>query len=98
MSVVLENVRKVFTDPERPDRAVTAEDGANLEAKRADLPTFLGPSGCGKTTALRIVAGFENPTSGRVLIGGRDVTHLPPHVRNAAMVFQRYVIFPHPSV
>jgi iron(III) transport system ATP-binding protein len=98
MSVVLENVRKVFTDPERPDRAVTAVDGVSLEVKEGELVTFLGPSGCGKTTALRIIAGFENPTSGRVLIGGQDVTHLPPHVRNTAMVFQSYAIFPHLSV
>jgi len=98
MSVVLENVRKVFTDPERPDRAVTAVDGVSLEVKEGELVTFLGPSGCGKTTALRIIAGFENPTSGRVLIGGQEVTHLPPHVRNTAMVFQSYAIFPHLTV
>ena len=98
MSVVLENVRKVFTDPERPDRAVTAVDGVSLEVKEGELVTFLGPSGCGKTTALRIIAGFVNPTSGRVLIGGKDVTHLPPHVRNTAMVFQSYAIFPHLTV
>lgn len=98
MSVVLENVRKVFTDPERPDRAVTAVDGVNLEVKEGELVTFLGPSGCGKTTALRMIAGFEQPTSGRVLIGGEDVTHLPPHTRNTAMVFQSYAIFPHLSV
>jgi len=98
MSVVLENVRKVFTNPERPDRGVTAVDGVSLEVKEGELVTFLGPSGCGKTTALRIIAGFENPTSGRVLIGGQDVTHLPPHVRNTAMVFQSYAIFPHLTV
>lgn len=98
MSVVLENVRKVFADPERPERAVTAVDGVSLEVKEGELVTFLGPSGCGKTTALRIIAGFENPTSGRVLIGGQDVTHLPPHVRNTAMVFQSYAIFPHLTV
>jgi iron(III) transport system ATP-binding protein len=98
MSVVLENVRKVFTDPERPDRAVTAVDGVSLEVREGELVTFLGPSGCGKTTALRIVAGFEHPTSGRVFIGGQEVTHLPPHVRNTAMVFQSYAIFPHLTV
>ncbi len=98
MSVVLENVRKVFASPEDPDRAVVAVDGVSLEVKEGELVTFLGPSGCGKTTALRIVAGFENPTSGRVLIGDQDVTHLPPHVRNTAMVFQSYAIFPHLTV
>jgi len=98
MSVVLENVRKVFGDPGRPDRAVVAVDGVSLEVKEGELVTFLGPSGCGKTTALRIIAGFETPTSGRVLIGGEDVSHLPPHTRNTAMVFQSYAIFPHLTV
>ena len=69
MSVVLENVRKVFPDPERPDRAVTAVDGVSLEVADGELVTLLGPSGCGKTTVLRIIAGFETPTEGRVLIG-----------------------------
>ncbi|MEI8188382.1 MAG: ABC transporter ATP-binding protein, partial [candidate division NC10 bacterium] len=98
MSVVLENVRKVFTDPERPERTVVAVDGVSLEIREGELVTFLGPSGCGKTTALRIIAGFETPTSGRVLIGGQDVSHLPPHTRNTAMVFQSYAIFPHLTV
>jgi iron(III) transport system ATP-binding protein len=98
MSVVLENVRKVFVDRARPDRAVVAVDDISLEVKEGELVTFLGPSGCGKTTALRIIAGFETPTSGRVLIGGQDVSHLPPHTRNTAMVFQSYAIFPHLTV
>jgi iron(III) transport system ATP-binding protein len=98
MSVVLENVRKVFSDRERSDRAVVAVDGVSLEVKEGELVTFLGPSGCGKTTALRIIAGFETPTSGRVLIGGQDVSHQPPHIRNTAMVFQSYAIFPHLTV
>ena len=98
MSVVLEDVRKVFANPERPDRSVVAVDGVSLEVKEGELVTFLGPSGCGKTTALRIIAGFETPTSGRVLIGGQDVSHLPPHTRNTAMVFQSYAIFPHLTV
>jgi iron(III) transport system ATP-binding protein len=98
MSVVLDNVRKVFADREHPDRAVAAVDGVSLEVKDGELVTLLGPSGCGKTTALRMIAGFETPTSGRVLIGGQDVTHLAPHVRNTAMVFQSYAIFPHLTV
>jgi iron(III) transport system ATP-binding protein len=98
MSVLLENVRKVFADPERPERTVVAVDGVSLEIKEGELVTFLGPSGCGKTTALRIIAGFETPTSGRVLIGGQEVSHLPPHTRNTAMVFQSYAIFPHLTV
>jgi iron(III) transport system ATP-binding protein len=98
MNVVLECVRKVFADPERPERTVVAVDGVSLEIREGELVTFLGPSGCGKTTALRIIAGFETPTSGRVLIGGQDVSHLPPHTRNTAMVFQSYAIFPHLTV
>ena len=98
MSVVLENVTKVFEDPRRPGGIVTAVDGMSLEVKGGELVTLLGPSGCGKTTALRIVAGFESPTAGRVLIDGQDVTHQPPHGRNSAMVFQSYAIFPHLTV
>ncbi len=98
MSVVLEDVRKVFADPKRLERAVTAVDGISLEIRDGEMVTLLGPSGCGKTTALRIIAGFETPTSGRVLIAGEDVSHLPPHARNTAMVFQSYAIFPHLSV
>jgi iron(III) transport system ATP-binding protein len=98
MSIVLENVRKVFADREQPDRTVVAVDEVSLEVKEGEFVTFLGPSGCGKTTALRIIAGFETPTSGRILIGGDDVTDLPPHTRNTAMVFQSYAIFPHLTV
>jgi iron(III) transport system ATP-binding protein len=98
MSVVLENVTKVFEDPRRPGGLVTAVDGMSLEIKDGELVTLLGPSGCGKTTALRIVAGFEAPTAGRVLLDGQDVTHQPPQSRNSAMVFQSYAIFPHLTV
>ncbi len=98
MSVILEDVTKIFEDPRRPAGAVTAVDGVSLEVKDGELVTLLGPSGCGKTTALRIIAGFEAPTSGRVLIDGQDVSRLPPHARNTAMVFQSYAIFPHLSV
>ena len=98
MSVILENVTKVFEDPQRPDGTVTAVDDVSLEVKDGELVTLLGPSGCGKTTALRIIAGFETPTSGRVVIDGEDVSRLPPHARNTAMVFQSYAIFPHLTV
>ncbi len=98
MSVVLETVKKVFEDPQRSGGEVTALDGISLEVKDGELVTLLGPSGCGKTTALRIIAGFETPTSGRVLIDGQDVSRQPPQARNTAMVFQSYAIFPHLSV
>jgi iron(III) transport system ATP-binding protein len=98
MSVMLDAVSKVFTDPSRPGAAVTAVDRVNLEVRKGELVTLLGPSGCGKTTALRMIAGFETPTEGRILIEDEDVTHQPPHLRNTAMVFQSYAIFPHLTV
>ena len=98
MSVILENVSKTFEDPRRAGGRVTAVDGVSLEVREGELVTLLGPSGCGKTTALRMIAGFEMPTAGRVLIDGQDVSHVPPHARNAAMVFQSYAIFPHLTV
>ncbi|MGE5231544.1 MAG: ABC transporter ATP-binding protein, partial [Deltaproteobacteria bacterium] len=63
-----------------------------------ELIVLVGPSGCGKTTALRLIAGLETPTSGRILIGGEDVTGLPPQERDIAMVFQSYALYPHLSV
>ena len=75
-----------------------AVDDVSFEAARGELVTLLGPSGCGKTTTLRMIAGFEEPGSGTIRIGGRDVTHLAPHQRNTPMVFQSYALFPHLSV
>ncbi|MBE5251620.1 ABC transporter ATP-binding protein [Mixta mediterraneensis] len=87
-SVVFEHVAKRFADfTALPDLSLTVEAGT--------LVTLLGPSGCGKTTTLRLLAGLEHPTSGRILIGGRDVTQLPANVRDVAMVFQSYALFPH---
>src|SRR6516165_8246031 len=60
--------------------------------------TLLGPSGCGKTTTLRMIAGFERPTSGRILLDGVDVAQVPPHKRNVNTVFQSYALFPHLDV
>jgi iron(III) transport system ATP-binding protein len=98
MSVILENVTKTFDDPHRAGGRVTAVDGVSLEVHEGELVTLLGPSGCGKTTALRMIAGFEMPTAGRILIDGTDVSTTPPHARNTAMVFQSYAIFPHLTV
>lgn len=70
----------------------------SLEIADGELVSFLGPSGCGKTTTLRMIAGFIDPTAGRILIGGTDVTALPVHQRNTGMVFQRYALFPHMTV
>src|SRR5262249_55003385 len=73
---------------------VTAVDGINLDIVGGEFFSLLGPSGCGKTTTLRLIAGFEQPTEGRVVLGGRDVAHTPPHKRNVNTVFQSYALFP----
>ncbi|MCO5731194.1 ABC transporter ATP-binding protein [Rhizobium sp. SSA_523] len=87
-SVVFQNVRKIFGSfTAIPDLSLTIEPG--------ELVTLLGPSGCGKTTTLRMLAGLEHPTSGRILIGGKDVTMLPANERDVSMVFQSYALFPH---
>jgi spermidine/putrescine transport system ATP-binding protein len=77
---------------------VVAVDSLSLSVEQGELLTILGPSGCGKTTLMRMIAGFEEPTSGRVYIGERDVTYVPAHKRPSNMVFQRYALFPHLTV
>ena len=78
--------------------AVTAVDGVDLAVRRGEFLSLLGPSGCGKTTALRLLAGFEQPTEGSILIGGVDAVGIPPYRRNVNTVFQHYALFPHMSV
>jgi spermidine/putrescine ABC transporter ATP-binding subunit len=70
----------------------------NLSIERGEFFSLLGPSGCGKTTVLRLIGGFETPTSGKIILKGQDITQLPPHKRNIHTVFQRYALFPHLSV
>jgi spermidine/putrescine ABC transporter ATP-binding subunit len=77
---------------------VTAVDDVSLSIEEGEFFALLGPSGCGKTTLLRILAGFETPTSGQILIDGQDVTRTPPNKRPVNMVFQSYAVFPHLSV
>jgi spermidine/putrescine ABC transporter ATP-binding subunit len=77
---------------------VSAVEEVSLTVYKSEFLTLLGPSGCGKTTLLNLVAGFFEPTSGKILISGRDMTHVPPHRRNTGMVFQNYALFPHMSV
>ncbi|MCQ2006147.1 ABC transporter ATP-binding protein [Rhizobium sp. NRK18] len=89
-SVVFENIRKTFG-------AFTAIPDLSIAIEPGQLVTLLGPSGCGKTTTLRMLAGLEHPTAGRILIGGRDVTMLPANERDVSMVFQSYALFPHMS-
>ena len=72
--------------------------GLDLEIERGAFYALLGPSGCGKTTTLRMIGGFEEPTEGRVFLGGADVTDLPPYKRDVNTVFQSYALFPHLDV
>src|SRR6266536_2260667 len=77
---------------------VAAVDGINLEMPSGEFFSMLGPSGCGKTTTLRMIAGFERPTEGRILLDGEDMAYTPPHKRNVNTVFQSYALFPHLNV
>ncbi len=87
----LKNVSKIFD-------GVTVVDNFNLYVKKGEFITFLGPSGCGKSTTLRMIAGFEFPSKGEILLKGKDITNLPPNKRPINMVFQRYALFPHLDV
>ena len=98
MGVKLVDITKTFPDLSHPHREVTAVRNASLEVRDGEFVTFLGPSGCGKTTTLRIISGFEAPTSGEVWISGQMVNDIPPNKRDTSMVFQSYAIFPHLSV
>jgi putative spermidine/putrescine transport system ATP-binding protein len=85
--VELQELRREFGD-------VVALDGVSLSLEEGEFVSFLGPSGCGKTTALRLVAGFDRPDAGRVVVDGKDMTRVPPNRRNMGMVFQAYSLFP----
>ena len=85
------NITKSF-----PDKVVL--DDVSLNVRQGEFLTILGPSGCGKTTLLRLIAGFNTATSGRIFIDGKDMTAVPPHQRPVNTVFQRYALFPHLNV
>ncbi len=87
----LNNVTKQFGD-------VVVVDNFNLEMEKGEFVSFLGPSGCGKTTTLRMVAGFEIPTSGTITLDGNDITNKAPNQRNVGMIFQAYALFPNMTV
>ena len=76
----------------------TAVENLNLYVRKGEFITLLGPSGCGKSTTLRMIAGFELPTKGKILLNGKDITNLPPYERPINTVFQRYALFPHLNV
>ena len=90
-AVKIDNVAKNYG-------SVVAVKQVSLPIRRGEFLTLLGPSGCGKTTLLNMIAGFEAPTAGTISIDGRDVTNVPPHLRDTGMVFQNYALFPHMSV
>src|SRR6185295_10029714 len=77
---------------------IAAVRDVSLDVVPGELMTLLGPSGCGKTTTLRMIAGFQEPSAGQILIGGRDVTYVEANTRNIGFVFQNYALFPHLSV
>src|SRR6266436_5341367 len=89
--VRFENVSRRFGD-------VAAVDRLSLDIYRNEFFALLGPSGCGKTTLLRLLAGFERPDEGRIILGGRDIVATPPHRRPVNMMFQSYALFPHLTV
>ncbi len=90
--IELQNVKRQFED------GVVVVDDLNLYVRKGEFITFLGPSGCGKTTTLRMIAGFDKPTEGKILLNGKDISNLPPNKRPINTVFQRYALFPHLNV
>lgn len=90
--IELKHITKAFED------GFQAVSDFNLEVKKGEFVTFLGPSGCGKTTTLRMIAGFDIPTSGEILLNGKSITNLQPHERPINTVFQRYALFPHMNI
>src|SRR4030088_2545581 len=91
--ILIERISKTYSHAKTP-----AVDDISLTVRDREFMVLLGPSGCGKTTLLRMIAGLEYPDSGRIVIGDRDVTDLPPRKRGIAMVFQSYAVFPHLTV
>ena len=90
--IELKNITKTY------DNGYTAVSDINLYVRRGEFVTLLGPSGCGKTTTLRMIAGFELPTSGEILLEGKNIASLPPYERPINTVFQRYALFPHMNI
>ncbi|UWU74200.1 ABC transporter ATP-binding protein [Bradyrhizobium huanghuaihaiense] len=91
-SIEIAGVSKVY------DGGVRAVDAVAIDIRQGEFFSLLGPSGCGKTTTLRMIAGFETPSSGAIHVDGADITHVPAHKRDMGMVFQNYALFPHRTV
>src|SRR5512136_2725176 len=98
MYLVLDHLTKKFQARGKQTGEVSAVDDVSINIEKGQFVTLLGPSGCGKTTTLRLIAGFEFPTSGRISLDGQRLEDVPPNRRDMAMVFQSYAIFPHLSV
>lgn len=90
--IELKDVTKSYED------GVVVIDNVSLTVNKGEFVTLLGPSGCGKTTTLRMIAGFDMPTQGQILLNGKDISHLPPNKRPVNTVFQRYALFPHLNI
>ena len=97
-AVRLDGIAKTFEGAARRDRSMVAVSAVTLDIGKGEFLVLVGPSGSGKSTVLRIIAGLELPTSGRVFIADRDVTDVAARDRNVAMVFQNYALYPHMSV
>ena len=95
VSLTLKNISRRYV---KDNEEFMAVNNVNLEVKPGEFLTFLGPSGCGKTTTLRMIAGFETPTSGQILMDGVDITHVPANERGLGFVFQNYALFPHMKI
>src|ERR1700722_14095085 len=92
MTLSLQSLQKVY------DNGYKAVNGVDLDVEDGEFFTLLGPSGCGKTTTLRMIAGLETPSAGKIFIGGQDFPDTHPRDRDVAMVFQSYALYPHMTV
>lgn len=95
VSLTLKNISRRYV---KDNEEFMAVNNINLEVNPGEFLTFLGPSGCGKTTTLRMIAGFETPTSGQIFMDGVDITNVPANERGLGFVFQNYALFPHMKI
>lgn len=95
VSLTLKNICRRYV---KDNEEFLAVNDVNLEVRPGEFLTFLGPSGCGKTTTLRMIAGFETPSAGQILVDGQDITHVPANERGLGFVFQNYALFPHMTI